>query len=150
MFELNENFDEVNWPKSYYVFVERVGEFTQTAPEAWKNLHQCLSQIQSPIVNYTALYKFRPQKIYRAGVFVGAKPTDLPPGVTFEEFNGGKYSRFILRGPYTKLPEACARVMKIAEVQLQLRDGFFIENYVNDPSKTPEANLLTEILVPTV
>ena len=36
------------------------------------------------------------------------------------------------------------------EKKLPLRDDYFIENYVNDPRTTPEAELITEILVPTV
>jgi DNA gyrase inhibitor GyrI len=38
----------------------------------------------------------------------------------------------------------------ISEKKLPLRDDYFIENYVNDPKKTPEEQLITEILVPAV
>jgi effector-binding domain-containing protein len=36
-----------------------------------------------------------------------------------------------------------------AEMKIQLRDDFAIENYVNDPDSTPEDKLVTEILIPT-
>ena len=67
------------------------------------------------------------------------------------EFQEGKFSRFVLTGPYSNLGPASARVMQIiSEAKLPLRDDFFIENYRNDPRTTPEAELITEILVPTV
>ena len=63
---------------------------------------------------------------------------------------GGKYTRFILTGPFSQLPEASGRVFKIvAEKKIPLRDGYNIENYVNDPRTTPEDQLLTEIMFPT-
>jgi DNA gyrase inhibitor GyrI len=37
----------------------------------------------------------------------------------------------------------------ISEMKLSLRDDYFIENYLNDPRTTPEAELITQILVPT-
>jgi len=38
----------------------------------------------------------------------------------------------------------------VTEQKIQVRDDFNIENYVNDPKTTPEDQLITEILVPTV
>ncbi len=74
----------------------------------------------------------------------------LPPDLTYMKFAGGKYSRFVLTGPYANLGPASGRVMElIAQTELPLRDDFFIENYVNDPRTTPEDQLITEILVPT-
>jgi effector-binding domain-containing protein len=67
------------------------------------------------------------------------------------EFNGGKYSSFVLTGPYANLGRATGRVMElITETKLPLRDDYFIENYVNDPRTTPEEQLITQILVPTI
>jgi hypothetical protein len=37
----------------------------------------------------------------------------------------------------------------IAQTKLPVREDFFLENYVNDPRKTPEDQLITEILAPT-
>jgi hypothetical protein len=57
----------------------------------------------------------------------------------------------VLTGPYSLLPEACGRVFDIvSEKKIQLRDDYGIENYANDPRTTPEDQLITEILVPTV
>jgi DNA gyrase inhibitor GyrI len=90
-------------------------------------------------------------RIYRAGVSVDVEPKNLPKTLNYEKFPGGKYSRFVLTGPYSGLPEASGRVYEtVAQKKIQLRDDFSIENYVNDPRTTPEDQQITEILVPTV
>jgi DNA gyrase inhibitor GyrI len=97
-----------------------------------------------------SLYKVGP-KIYRAGVAVAAAPKNLPENVRYEKFKGGKYSKFVLTGSYANLPQASGRVFEIvAEKKIQMRDDYCIENYTNDPRTTPEDQLVTEILIPTV
>ncbi len=82
---------------------------------------------------------------------LAAEPKNLPEKLTYEKFKGGKYSRFVLTGSYSNLPEASGRVFEIvAEKKIQVRDDFYIENYANDPRTTPEDQLVTEILIPTV
>ncbi|MBC7691027.1 MAG: hypothetical protein H7222_04610 [Methylotenera sp.] len=57
--------------------------------------------------------------------------------------------RFVLTGPYSLLPAATSRVFEIVqERKFQLHDDWFIENCVNTPETTPEAELITEILLP--
>ena len=58
------------------------------------------------ITGYTSLYKMGP-KIYRAGFALAAAPEQLPEGLQYEKFAGGNYSRFVLTGPYTELPQRC-------------------------------------------
>ena len=149
--QLTEVPEVVNWPETHYVFIERVGPFQNTAPQAWQQMHQLVPRLleQYKITGYLSLYKVAPQ-IYRAGVALAAAPQDLPEGVAYETFPGGKYSRFVLTGPYSNLPEACGRVFQIvADTKLPVRDDFGIENYVTDPRTTPEEQLVTQILVPT-
>ena len=149
---LTETPEIVTWPKTHYVFVEKVGPFQTHAPEAWQNLHTFVSGIaaHNQITQYMSLYKIGP-KVYRAGVALAAPPVELPEGLDCTEFSGGKYSRFVLTGPYSDLGRASGRVIEIiSETKLPLRDDYFIENYVNDPRKTPAEELITEILVPTV
>ncbi len=148
---LTEEPEAVTWPETHYVFVERIGPFMQTAPQAWQYLRGQVAGIaaKNQIAGYMSLYKMGPQ-IYRAGVSVAAPPVELPDGLEYARFRGGKYSRFVLTGPYSNLPEASGRVWQIAaETNIPLRDGFAIENYVNDPQITPADELVTEILVPT-
>jgi DNA gyrase inhibitor GyrI len=149
---LTETPEIVEWPKTHYVYVERIGSFQTIAPEAWQNLHSSVSRIaeHNQINGYLSLYKMGP-KIYRAGVALVGPPAKLPQGINDMEFNGGKYSRFVLTGPYADLGRATGRVMElIAQTKLQLRDDYFIENYVNDPRTTPDDQLITEILVPSI
>jgi effector-binding domain-containing protein len=150
--KLTQEPEIVIWPETHYVFIEKTGPFQNTAPQAWQDLHQFVPKIseQNKITGYTSLYKVGP-KIYRAGVSLAAAAKDLPPGLEYTKFKGGRYSRFVLTGPYSNLPEASRRVFEIAsERNLQLRDDYCIENYTNDPRTTPEEKLITEILLPTL
>lgn len=149
---LREVPETVTWPETHYVFVEKVGPFQTNAPQAWQLLHSFLPGIAeyNQITGYLSLYKMK-TGIYRAGVSLAAPPAKLPQDLDYTNFSGGKFSRFVLTGPYAQLGEATGRVMKIvSETKLPLRDDYSIENYVNDPRKTPEDQLITEILVPTI
>lgn len=142
----------VAWPETHYVFVEKIGPFQDAAGQAWQDLHQLVPAISehNKITGFISLYKRGP-KIYRAGVSLAGEPNTLPKNLKYEQFKGGKYSRFVLTGPYSNLPEASGRVFEIvSEKKIQVRDDYCIENYVNDPRTTPEEQLVTEILIPTV
>jgi predicted transcriptional regulator YdeE len=147
---LNESPKVVQWPETNYVFVERIGSFQTNAPEAWQQIHSLVARIaeHNQITGYMSLYKVATQ-VYRAGISLSETPVALPEGVEYLKFPGGKYSGFVLTGPYSGLAEASARVFAIASA-MPLRDDYFIENYVNDPRTTPAEELITEILVPTV
>ena len=141
----------VTQPETHYVFLERVGPFSSTAGQAWQDLHKLEPAISkhNRINGAMALYKIG-SKIYRAGFLLASAPQQLPSDVQYMLFGGGKYSRFVLTGPYSNLPEASGRVWSIvSEKQIPLRDDFAIEHYMNDPKTTPEDKLMTEILVPT-
>jgi AraC family transcriptional regulator len=148
---LTEEPEIIVWPETHYAFVESIGPFQDTAPQTWQNLHQLIPGIseQNKVVGYMSLYKAGP-KIYRAGVSLAAEARRLPEGVRYEKFTGGKYSQFVLTGPYSDLPTASGRVFQIvAEKKIRLRDDYCIENYVNDPQTTDPQELVTEILIPT-
>jgi DNA gyrase inhibitor GyrI len=141
----------VTQPETHYVFLEKVGPFSSTAGQVWQELHQLAPAISkhNRIDGAMALYRIGPQ-IYRAGFLLATAPQQLPPDVQYMQFGGGKYSRFLLTGSYSNLPEASGRVWSIvADKQIPLRDDFTIENYMNDPKTTPEDKLMTEILIPT-
>jgi predicted transcriptional regulator YdeE len=148
---LNETPSTVHWPETHYIFLEKIGPFQQNAPAAWTEVHKLIPAVaeHNQVTGYMSLYKGGPQ-VYRAGVSVSAPPVNLPEGLEYEKFPGGKYIRFTLTGSYAQLPEACGRVCNLAgQLALPVRDGFNIENYVNDPRVTPEEQLITEILFPT-
>ncbi len=141
----------ITWPETHYVFLEKIGPFQNTAAQAWQELQQFVPRIaeHNKIMGFMSLYKV-PPKIYRAGVSLAAAPQKLPEGLQYFRFDGGKYSRFVVTGPYSNLPEASSRVFQmVSEQKIQVRDDYNIENYVNDPKTTPEDQLITEILIPT-
>jgi DNA gyrase inhibitor GyrI len=148
---LTQKPEVTTWPETHYVFIEKVGPFQDTAAQAWKELHELVPGIseRNKITGYASLYKVGPQ-IYRAGVSVDLEPKSLPDGLKYVKLHGGKYSRFVLTGPYSNLPEASGRVFQmVSDQKIPLRDDFYIENYVSDPRTTPEAQLITQILIPT-
>ena len=150
--KLTEEPTVVTWPETHYVFMEKIGPFQETAPQVWNSVHPIIPAVleHNQVTGYMSLYKVGP-KVYRAGVSVAAEPKNLPAGVRYEKFKGGKFSKFVLTGPYANLPEASRRVFEIAaEKKIQMRDDYCIENYMNDPRTTPEEELVTEILIPTV
>jgi DNA gyrase inhibitor GyrI len=148
--KLTDDPEIVTWPETHYVYVEKVGPFLQNAGAAWQQAHTYVPALSehNKITGYTSLYKVGP-KVYRAGFALAAPPKDLPEGLLYEKFHGGKYGRFVLTGPYTELPQASRKVFEIvSEKKIQQRDDFCIENYMNDPRVTPDDQLKTEILVP--
>ena len=147
---LTEKPEFIEWPETHYVFVEATGPFQQNAQKAWQTAHSLVPALgeRNKIKGYMSLYKVGPQ-LYRAGFALADVPVDLPEGFHYEKFSGGKYARYVLTGSYAQLPQACGRAFAmVAEQKLQVRDGFNIENYVNDPRTTPEAELITELLFP--
>jgi len=150
--KLTQEPETVTWPETHYIFIEKIGPFQNTAGQAWQKLHQLVPGISehNKITGYMSLYKVGP-KVYRAGVSLAAEPKNLSEKLTYEKFKGGKYSRFVLTGSYANLPEASGRVFEmVSEKKIQVRDDYCIENYANDPRTTPEDQLITEILIPTV
>lgn len=150
---LNEKHDSLNFPAAHYVYIEKIGPFQETAPKAWQELHQVKDAIAKEggrITNVFSMYKPELQ-LYRAGFAVSEKPAGtLPPPVKYTYFEGGPYIRFVLTGSYMQLPKACGRVFDIVKKEhLETSDNFYLEHYVNDPYTTAEADLKTEILIPT-
>lgn len=150
--KLTEKPQLIQWPRSHYVFVEKTGPFLQTAPAAWQELHAFMDDLKRTglVTGAAALYRLEPEMVYRAGLLLKERPAALPAGLRYDEFPGGRYAQFTLTGSYAQLPEACGKVFAFVKEQaIPTRDAYFIEHYVNDPSTTPEAELLTGILIPT-
>jgi effector-binding domain-containing protein len=140
----------VEWPETHYVYIEKAGNIPTNAPQVWSALHSLVPAIakNNQVTGYMSLYDME-KEVYRAGVSLAAAPRDLPMGVAYEKFAGGKYAKFVLTGPFTQLGPATGRACELVrEQQLPLRSGFNIENYVDDPRVTPEHQLRTEILFP--
>lgn len=154
---LTSGFEVVTRPVTHYVYLERQGPFAEVAPPAWNDMFPLLgAQVaQSSIVGYLGLSTIDRTKlgeeamIYQAGVAVGAAPTRTLKGLQYRKIESGKYARFVLTGPYTHVWPAFRRIFQtLGESRAALREGFCIEDYVNDPKVTPEEELRTELLVP--
>lgn len=149
---ITEALEIVTWPETHYVYVEKVGPFMQNAQKAWQELHTFAADVSkhNQITGAFAQYKIGPE-IYRAGFRIAGAPIELPAGLTYTKFEGGRYARFVVKGSYSQLPEASGRAWSdFGKSGLPARDAFAVENYVNDPTSTPEDQLITEILIPTV
>lgn len=144
--------EAVDFPAAHYVFVERLGNIPANAPQAWKTVEPLAPEIlkHNQITGAAALYK-PTRGVYRAGFLLAASPVNLPAGLSYEKFKGGRYTRFTLTGPFDQLPEANSRAFGIvAEKGIRIRDDFSIEHYLTDPRTTPADQNVTAILFPTV
>jgi TetR/AcrR family transcriptional regulator, transcriptional repressor for nem operon len=147
---LTEKADTKELPAMHYIFVERVGNIPQNAPQAWMQLIGLAAEIEkhSQILRRLSLYRME-DGLYRAGFQVAEKPVHLPEGVRYEHYAGGKFHRFVLTGPFSQLgPATRLAVERVREQKLPLRNDFNIENYLTDPRTTPEDEHITEILFP--
>lgn len=148
--KLIEQAEAIVWPDSHYLYIEKTGDIPTQAPLAWRELMPHFAEIVSTnrITGRMSLYKVSNQ-VYRAGVTLGATPNHLSQGLQYCVFHGGRYLRFVLSGPYSDLPAATQRVFHIVEERkIELRDDFWIENYVSDPTTSPAEEQVTQILVP--
>src|SRR5580692_2382045 len=148
---LTEDPEIVHRPETHYVFIESTGPFLKIAPEAWQTAIGLVTLLieHNQITGRMSLYKMNPN-VYRAGFVLPQPPVKLPPEFKYEKFAGGKYSKFVLTGPYSEMSQASGRVWEIVSKNgIMVRPDFAIEHYVNDPTTTPADKLITEILVPT-
>lgn len=151
-------YEVVTRPLTHYVYLEKRGPFAEVAPALWNELYPILPRLEQgqirEFLGVSGVDKScagENSMIYQAGVSMVTEPKKLPAGLQHRAISSGKYARFLLTGPYAQIWPAFDRVFKtLAEKKVELRPEFCIENYMNDPRKTPEDQLLTEILVPVM
>lgn len=155
---LTKGFEVVTRPTTHYIFLERRGPFAEVAPSTWDQMFPLLANqiAQKDIVEFLGLSGIdrstmgEEGMIYQAGVAVGNPPTSPLKGLQYRKVESGKYARFLLVGPYAHIAPAFDEVFKtLAEKNVELREEFCVENYLNDPKVTPEDQLKTELLIPT-
>lgn len=141
----------VSLPAQHYLFVEKIGSFEKTAKASWDEFHSLISSL-GPEFKKTgamALFKMEPQMIYRAGFSFAEKPINIPKGLQYIKFEGGKYAKFVLTGSYMNLGPAWGKTLEnFKKMKTEGRDGFYIEHYVNDPATTREDDLISELMLP--
>ncbi|EQC47529.1 DNA-binding helix-turn-helix protein [Bacteriovorax sp. Seq25_V] len=86
---------------------------------------------------------------YSAAISLPSNENAVIPGLEREIIPASKYAKFLLKGPYEGIWYAFDQAFKfINEGDFEIGDAPSLEVYLNDPSITPEAELLTEILIP--
>ncbi|WP_321426605.1 AraC family transcriptional regulator [uncultured Bacteroides sp.] len=78
------------------------------------------------------------------------KPVEPKGEIGVKEIAGGKYAVFSYQGPYTNLGIVYDTIFAqwLPGSGYELRNAPLFEKYVNDPSRTEEAKLKTEIYIP--
>jgi len=153
---LATEFDTVTRPATHYLFLEARGPYPEVAPPLWNDLMPILPRIAPPSIReYLGLSGMDSGRsgedamIYQAGVSVATKPNQLPAKMQYRHVATGRYARFLLTGPYTQIWPAFDQIFKtLAAAKTNLRPEFCIENYLNDPRTTAEAELKTELFIP--
>lgn len=141
----------VRWSDKHYLFIEKKGPFQLTARQSWDELSELMPELtaQNKVLGAFSAYTGEPEKVYRAGVEVAAKPKKTPTGMQYERFRGGRYAKFTLTGSYRHLPAASEKAETYLENnKTTIRDSYYLENYVSNPKETAEEKLVTEILIP--
>jgi AraC family transcriptional regulator len=155
---LTENFEIATRPTTHYVFLEKRGPFAEVAPPTWDEMFPLMAKQvdHKRIKEYLGLSGFdrtwlgEDAMIYQAGVAVSEPPASALQQLQYRKIEGGTYARFLLIGPYPHIWSAFDSIFKkLAERNVELREEYCIENYLNDPKVTPEDQLRTELLVPT-
>ncbi|MGK0180038.1 MAG: DNA gyrase inhibitor GyrI [Nitrospinales bacterium] len=87
--------------------------------------------------------------IYKAAVSYPPKKNLAFNSLTKEILPTSKYAIFLLKGSYQGIWKAFDFAFKkINDSKYEFSQAPCLENYINDPSITPEDELLTEILIP--
>ncbi len=78
------------------------------------------------------------------------KPAEPRGGIGVKEIAGERYAVFLYQGPYTNLGIVYDTIFAqwLPSSGYELRNAPLFEKYVNDPSRTEEAKLKTEIYIP--
>jgi len=141
---IEEKTAEVELPVAYFLFGETTkGPLMETAGPLWNEVHRIVDSTvdlfdASDPPRHVTVYKMEPL-IYRGGYFTKNKPKKIPDGLKCEQFKGGKYTKFVMRGSYEQLPEVWGKVFDLIESgQIKSRDDFNVEYYVTDAKKVPE------------
>ena len=154
---MNLKHEVVARPAVHYLYLEKTGPFAEIAPPTWDEMFRCMgARMADPqITEYLGLSGIDKRKpgeeamIYQAGVGMSGKLADIPKGMQYRHIPEGKYASFLLTGPYTQIWVAFSQIFRtLSESKVPLREEFCIENYINDPKTTPEAELKTQILIP--
>jgi AraC family transcriptional regulator len=134
-----------------------VGPYDQIS-EAFGRLGQIAGRaglFAQPGAAMIAIYHDNPQSTPAAelrsdAAVVVAEDVKLPLELTEQRVDGGRYACTIHVGPYEKLPETWAMLMRqwLPANKLRMADGPSYELYLNNPMQVPPEQLRTQICIP--
>lgn len=146
----------VERPAVHFLHIRKCGPFNEVGILAWNELFPRISSIDNTLITeYVGMTSMDVKSQdesgmnYDAGLVLNEKPKTIPQGMEYTKVPGGRFAKFLLKGPYPGVWPAFEIIFKnLAESKVQLRPGACIENYLNDPNTVPEEELLTELLIP--
>lgn len=137
-------------------FAATGGEFKDVAPIAWQEFLKVLETISEDLskseffgVGTTHQSDTKQVCNYKAALSIPTNLSASIKGLKREEIPASKYAKFLLKGSYDNVWVAFDKAFQIiTDGPYEISDAPCLENYLNDPSVTPEEDLLTEILIP--
>lgn len=153
--EMNDQPELVERQACHAISVVGEGPFAETAPGVWDQLFARVD-FASHVTEQTEFLGLSrveardgqpPRNVYHAA-FTTTDAIELD-GCVAVTVPGGRYLQWTLKGAYKNIWPAFHRVLRLAhESEHELRDEPCLEIYLNNPAETPEAELLTALLVP--
>ena len=147
--------EEVTLPAKTIVFSKGSANWDsafETLVEAFKNVNAALQKqgikpAGPPMTIYTATDDTGFE--YQAGVPVSEEPKGpLEGGLAVGKSPDGKALKFIHRGSYDAMDSTYEAITNHLDEKRLESEDMFIEEYVTDPTKTPEDKLVVNIYVP--
>lgn len=141
----------------HLLYVEKNGIFKEVAMPTWYELIPAVNKgVKKEIITeYLGLSIMNTDSSddsdlsYMAAVAVNDVPAKIPTGLHYKKVSGGAYAKFVLVGPTHLVWDAFDKIFQVlADKKVKLRKGPCIENYLSNPEIVPEAELVTELLVP--
>jgi len=117
--ELTQEPQIVTWPEMHYVFIEKIGPFQNTAPQAWQEVHPLFRDfgtqqnhgVHEPLQS-------RSKALSRRGS-LAAEPKNLPANLTYRN-SKAQVQPFVLTGSYANCRRLLAAFFEIvAEKKIQ-------------------------------
>jgi effector-binding domain-containing protein len=148
--------EEVTLPERKMIYLKGQGNWDsafETLVDAFKSVYGYLAKegVQpagAPFVVYTQTDDVGFE--YRAAVPIAQVPKVAPQGdIAVGDAPSGKMLKFVHRGSYDDMDTTYEAITNyLDEKRLEAKD-IFIEEYMTDPIKTPQDQLVINVLVPT-
>jgi effector-binding domain-containing protein len=148
--------EEVTLPERKMIYLKGQGNWDsafETLVDAFKSVYGYLAKegVQSagaPFVVYTQTDDVGFE--YRAAVPIAQVPKVAPQGdIAVGDAPSGKMLKFVHRGSYDDMDTTYEAITNYLDEKRLEAKGIFIEEYMTDPIKTPQDQLVINVLVPT-